>query len=114
VWLKEPASLEAVSINLGRFPELFPRDPVIRVLESDRWVVVEARLDLERFLSDLTGRSLNPSMSWRFPPMRVSGFEIRLRAGGQGFRELGIPEVHAHAAAGPAISLASPKALPPS
>ncbi len=94
---KEPAEIEAVSIGLGRVSESFPRDPVIRLLWGDEWRETEAGVDIESFLSETMRRSTNPVMTWRFPPSRVSGFEIRLRSGGQGFRGLEVPEVNAHA-----------------
>ena len=97
ILFKEPRNIEAVSIDMGRSPEGFPRDPVIRLLSGDAWVPVDARLDVESFLSDMTRRSPNPVMRWRFAAALASGFEIRLRSGGEGFRELGLPEVNAHA-----------------
>ncbi len=112
IWFKEPTDIQAVSINLGRFPEGFPRDPVIRLLLGEVWVVVDAKLDVQAFLSDTTQRMPNPAMTWRFPEARAAGFEIRLRSGGHRFRELGIPEVGAHGPAGPSVEGASPTAAP--
>ena len=97
VRFSERTKIQSVSIDLGRVPELFPRDPVIRVLQDDVWVAVNADLDLQRFLSDTLGHARNPIMSWSFPEAWASGFEIRLTSGGPGFRELGIPEIYAHA-----------------
>ncbi len=93
----KPTTIQAVSIGLGRFPQLFARDAAIRLLEGEDWVAVDAELDIEGFLSDTVRGSLNPVMMWKFPPTPAMGFEIRVRSGGQGFRELGIPEVNAHA-----------------
>ena len=112
VWFKEPTDIQAVSIHLGRFPEGFPREPVIRLLVGDAWIAVDAKLDVQSFLSDMMQRSTNPAMSWRFPVVRATGFEIRLRSGGQRFRELGIPEVSAHGSVGPSSEDASPTAAP--
>ena len=86
----------AVSIGLGRTPEYFPREPVIRVLREGAWEVIEAELDVRMMLSEMKRGSTNPAMAWRFPVTEVSGFEIRTRGGGHGFRPLGIPEVGAH------------------
>jgi hypothetical protein len=97
IWFKEPADIEAVSIGLGRVPESFPRDPVVRLLSGETWSVADASLDVEGFLSETMRRSTNPVMTWRFPRTRASGFEIRLKSGGQGFREFEVPEVNAHA-----------------
>ena len=97
-------TIESVAIHLGRFPEAFPRDPVIRVMKGEEWVAVDARLDVERFLSDMMAGSANPAMRWRFPETSTSGFEIRLRSGGHGFRELVVPEVSAFAPISPAPS----------
>jgi hypothetical protein len=94
---KEPTEIEAVSISLGRVSENFPRDPVIRLLLGDSWRATDARVDVEAFLSETMRRSTNPAMTWRFPRSRVSGFEIRLMSGGQGFRSFEVPEVNAHA-----------------
>ena len=93
----EPAMVDAVSIDLGQVAEMYPRDAVIRLLQEGAWVEVDAELDVDRFLSDLLGGSMNPTMVWRFKPARAEGIELRLAAGGQGFRPLGIPEIYAHA-----------------
>jgi hypothetical protein len=92
----QPTSISAVSIGLGRTPEYFPREPVIRVLRDGAWEVIEAELDVRGMLSEMKRGSTNPAMAWRFPATEVSGFEIRTRGGGHGFRPLGIPEVTAH------------------
>jgi hypothetical protein len=91
-------TISAVSIGLGRFPEYFPREPVIRALRDGAWEVMDAELDVRTMLSEMKRGSTNPSMVWRFPESVVSGFEIRTRGGGHRFRPLGIPEVNAHAA----------------
>lgn len=97
IWFKQPAEIEAVSISLGRVADSFPRDPVVRLLAGETWSPVDASLDVEGFLSETMRRSTNPVMTWRFPRTRASGFEIRLKSGGQGFRELEVPEVNAYA-----------------
>lgn len=96
IMFPEPMSIGAVSLGLGRTPEYFPREPVIRVLRGGAWEVIEAELDVRAMLSEMKRGSTNPAMVWRFPVTEVSGFEIRTRGGGHGFRPLGIPEVNAH------------------
>lgn len=92
-----PATIEAVSIDMGRFAELFPRDVRLRFLGADGWQERAAEFQIEPFLGAMLRGSTHPSMIWTFAPVTVDGFEIRLATGGQGFRELGIPEIHAHA-----------------
>lgn|GEM_PF-1677015 len=111
VTFARPTSLEAVSIGLGRFPEYFPREPVIRVLQDGAWVEVAAELDIRSMLVDMMRGSTNPVMMWRFSGTLAAGFEIRTRGGGHGFRPLGIPEADAYAREG---SPASVTALLPS
>ena len=96
VWFKEPRTLAAVSVSMGRMPEGFARDAAIRVLNGETWNPVDAQLDVAGFLEGLLTRSTNPTMVWRFPETQAQGFEIRLKSGGQGFRPLGLPEVDAH------------------
>lgn len=100
IMFPQPVKIGAVSIGLGRTPEYFPREPVIRVLREGVWEVIEAELDLHAMLGEMKQGSTNPAMLWRFPATDVSGFEIRTRGGGHGFRPLGIPEVNAHTAPG--------------
>ncbi len=96
IMFPEPTRIGAVSIGLGRTPEYFPREPVIRVLRDGAWEVIEAELDVRAMLSEMKRGSTNPAMVWRFSEGVVSGFEIRTRGGGHEFRPLGIPEVNAH------------------
>ncbi len=96
VRFKARTRVQAVSIDMGKFADLYPRKAVIRVLQADAWVEVNAELDVAAFMSDMVARSEHPHMVWRFPATWASGFEIRLTSGGQGFRELGIPEVYAY------------------
>ena len=102
VWFRSPVTIDAVSASMGRLPEGFPREAVIRVLVGEEWRAVDAALDTDAFVRDLLGRSTNPMMVWRFTPVTAAGFEIRLRGGGHGFRALGLPEVNAHRATAPA------------
>ena len=85
---------------MGRMPEGFARDAVIRVLNGETWTPVESQMDVAGFLGDLLRRASNPTMVWRFPETPAQGFEIRLKSGGQGFRPLGLPDVNAHAPSG--------------
>lgn len=110
----EPTRIHAVSIGLGRFPEDFPRDPIIRLLQQDAWVAVDAELDIRSMLSDMTQGSTNPVMMWRFPEAVAEGFEIRLGGGGHGFSPFSIPEINAHSASTLVPSVPSPTASPSS
>lgn len=110
----QPTRIQAVSISLGRFSENFPRDPMVRLLQGDAWVAVDAELDVRSMLSDMTRGSTNPVMMWRFPETVATGFEFRLRGGGHRFFPLGIPEINAHAAPSPFPSAPWPTASPSS
>ena len=103
-----PAMIEAVSIDVGQVAEMYPRDGVIRLLQGGAWVEIDSDLDVDRFLSDLLGGSMKPTMVWRFKPARAEGIELRLATGGQGFRPLGVPEIYAHAPLSTNVAVENP------